>query len=105
MTVNGARACSVQGGICQLLICGVEYTNAAMFAWMFVEGMHLHNRLILAVFVAKPNYVVYYVVGWGAYTFTAEQLVEYEGRRSGSYIALRLFIVAYVKTDKPLNGV
>ena len=37
----------------------------AMFAWMFIEGMHLHNRIILTVFVTKPNYVLYNVIGWG----------------------------------------
>jgi len=36
-----------------------------MFAWMFIEGFHLHNRLILNVFMSKPNYVVYNAVGWG----------------------------------------
>jgi len=50
-----------------MLICGTEYTNTAMFAWMFIEGMHLHNRLILTVFATRPNYVMYKVVAWGTH--------------------------------------
>ena len=55
----------LQAGICYVLICGVEYTNMVMFAWMLIEGVHLHNRLILTVFMTKPNYVLFGVLGWG----------------------------------------
>lgn len=33
--------------------------------WMFVEGIHLHNIIAVSFFSGKPNYFVYYVLGWG----------------------------------------
>jgi len=55
----------VQTVICHVLICGVEFSKSVMFAWMFIEGLHLHNRVILVVFVTKPNYLAYNLVSWG----------------------------------------
>ena len=43
----------------------VEYTKTVMFMWMFIEGMYLHNMLVVSVFSGKPNYVLYYLLGWG----------------------------------------
>ena len=59
------RRVVLQAVICQLLICGVEFSKTVMFAWMFVEGVHLHNRVIVIVFVTKPNYTAYNIVAWG----------------------------------------
>lgn len=53
--------------VCQLLICGIEYTKTVVFAWMFIEGLYLHNKLIVSVFTFKPNYLLYYIIGWGEF--------------------------------------
>jgi len=55
----------VQIVICQLLICGVEFTKTVMFSWIFIEGLHIHSRLVLDVFVTIPNYLAYHAIAWG----------------------------------------
>jgi hypothetical protein len=62
---NAVHVLCLQPIVCQLLIVCVEYTKTAMFAWMFIEGYHLHTKLIVSVFSFKPNYVIYYTIGWG----------------------------------------
>ncbi|XP_006825104.1 corticotropin-releasing factor receptor 1-like [Saccoglossus kowalevskii] len=42
-----------------------EYTRVCVFTWNFVEGIYLHRLLTAAVF-HKPNFKVYYFVGWVA---------------------------------------
>ena len=58
--------CLLQPVLCEL-VHGVlaEYTQTAMFMWMFLEGMYLHNTLVISVFSGKPNYVLYNCIGWG----------------------------------------
>ena len=48
-----------------MLIFGVEYTKTVVFAWMFIEGLYLHNKLVVSVFTFEPNYILYYLIGWG----------------------------------------
>ncbi|XP_052809633.1 PDF receptor-like [Mya arenaria] len=51
--------------LCEILYSLVEYTKTVSFMWMLIEGMYLHNQIAVSVFSKKPNYVVFYAMGWG----------------------------------------
>ncbi|KAL8612207.1 hypothetical protein ACOMHN_048306 [Nucella lapillus] len=42
-----------------------HYMVAANFAWMFVEGLFLHNRLAISVFSSEAPFALFYLIGWG----------------------------------------
>ncbi|XP_012946848.1 PDF receptor [Aplysia californica] len=50
---------------CEILYSLVEYTKTVKFMWMFIEGLYLHNMIAVSVFSGKPNYKVFYSIGWG----------------------------------------
>ncbi|KAK0044931.1 PDF receptor, partial [Biomphalaria pfeifferi] len=50
---------------CEILYSLLEYTKTVKFMWMFVEGIYLHNMIAVSVFSGKPNYVIFYTIGWG----------------------------------------
>lgn len=50
--------------------------------WMLVEGIHLHNIIAVSFFSGKPNYIFYYILGWGkngsnAYNITATLKIHF----------------------------
>ncbi|GAU98953.1 hypothetical protein RvY_10023 [Ramazzottius varieornatus] len=52
--------------LCEMLIVLIEYARTAMFMWMFLEGLYMHNVVAWKVFQAsKPNYWLYSAIGWG----------------------------------------
>ncbi|XP_022310010.2 PDF receptor-like [Crassostrea virginica] len=51
---------------CETIYTLLEYTESVQFMWMLVEGIHLHNIIAVSFFSGKPNYVFYYILGWGA---------------------------------------
>ncbi|KAI0243281.1 PDF receptor [Lamellibrachia satsuma] len=51
--------------LCEVLLTFVEYSKTVMFMWMFIEGVYLHNMVVVSVFSGKPNYILYYAIGWG----------------------------------------
>ena len=51
--------------LCEIMVTIKEYTKTVMFVWMFIEGMYLHNMLIVSVFSGKSNFVLYFSLGWG----------------------------------------
>nr|AKQ63005.1 orphan G-protein coupled receptor 11 [Platynereis dumerilii] len=51
--------------LCEVLKTMVEYTKTVMFVWMFIEGMYLHNMLVVSVFTGRPKYMLFYILGWG----------------------------------------
>ncbi|PVD30919.1 hypothetical protein C0Q70_10194 [Pomacea canaliculata] len=51
---------------CEILYSLLEYTKTVKFMWMFVEGLYLHNMIAVAFFSGKPNYVLFYSLGWDA---------------------------------------
>ncbi|BFZ01893.1 hypothetical protein BsWGS_04932 [Bradybaena similaris] len=51
--------------VCEALYSLLEYTKTVKFMWMFIEGIYLHKLVAVSVFSGKPNYVIFYVVGWG----------------------------------------
>ncbi|XP_076461804.1 PDF receptor-like isoform X2 [Babylonia areolata] len=50
---------------CEMLYALLEYTKTVKFMWMFVEGLYLHNMIAVAFFNGKPNYLLFYSLGWG----------------------------------------
>lgn len=47
----------------------LEYARTAMFMWMFVEGLYLHNVVTLTVLQGRFPHVVYAMLGWGLPVF------------------------------------
>ena len=55
----------LQAVLCEIVYVVVEYTKTVMFMWMFIEGFYLHNMLVVSVFSSRPNYIMFYLAGWG----------------------------------------
>ena len=60
---------AVQQWLCRMLTSLHHYMVAANFAWMFVEGLFLHNRLAISVFSSEAPFILFYLVGWGQCPF------------------------------------
>lgn len=43
----------------------LEYARTAMFMWMFIEGLYLHNVVTVTVFQGRFPHYVYALLGWG----------------------------------------
>ncbi|XP_029454946.1 glucagon receptor isoform X3 [Rhinatrema bivittatum] len=54
--VAGCRAASVL----------MHYGIVANYCWLLVEGIYLHNLLVMAVFSEKRHFTFYVCIGWGA---------------------------------------
>ncbi|CAH1789417.1 unnamed protein product, partial [Owenia fusiformis] len=50
--------------LCEILVSIKEYTKTVMFMWMLIEGIQLHNMIAISVFSNKPNYKLFYALGW-----------------------------------------
>ncbi|XP_008193265.1 PDF receptor isoform X2 [Tribolium castaneum] len=44
----------------------LEYSKTAMFTWMFIEGLYLHNVITVTVFQEYSYIKIYFYVGWTA---------------------------------------
>ncbi|XP_063596156.1 PDF receptor-like [Penaeus indicus] len=51
--------------LCEASYVLLEYARTAMFMWMFIEGLYLHNKITVTVFQHRFYYSVYHAVGWG----------------------------------------
>ncbi|CAG9856639.1 unnamed protein product [Phyllotreta striolata] len=52
------------GYLLQINIALLEYARTALFLWMFIEGLYLHNMITVTVF-QEYNYIkIYCYVGW-----------------------------------------
>lgn len=51
--------------LCEASYFLLEYAKTAMFMWMFIEGLYLHNVVSVTVFHAKFPLRMYAVIGWG----------------------------------------
>lgn len=47
----------------------LEYARTAMFMWMFIEGLYLHNVVTLTVFHERFPHRLYTTLGWVAPVF------------------------------------
>jgi hypothetical protein len=43
----------------------LEYARTAMFLWMFIEGLYLHNVVTVTVFQGRFPHYFYISLGWG----------------------------------------
>ncbi|XP_022919237.1 PDF receptor isoform X2 [Onthophagus taurus] len=55
--------------LCEACIILLEYTKTAMFMWMFIEGLYLHNVITVAVFQEHFYIKLYFYLGWGVPLF------------------------------------
>ncbi|XP_068119314.1 glucagon receptor isoform X2 [Hyperolius riggenbachi] len=55
-SVAGCRAASVL----------MQYAIISNYCWLLVEGIYLHNLLVLAVFSERSYFALYVCIGWGA---------------------------------------
>ncbi|XP_055331528.1 PDF receptor-like [Paramacrobiotus metropolitanus] len=52
--------------LCEILVVLIEYGRTAMFFWMFLEGLYMHNVVAWKVFESsQPNFILYCATGWG----------------------------------------
>ncbi|XP_059468350.1 PDF receptor [Neocloeon triangulifer] len=51
--------------LCEASYVLLEYARTAMFMWMFIEGLYLHNMITVTVFQEKFHYWAYTLMGWG----------------------------------------
>ncbi|KAL7292869.1 hypothetical protein TKK_0013542 [Trichogramma kaykai] len=51
--------------LCEATYVLLEYARTAMFMWMFIEGLFLHNMITVTVFHETSHYRIYRLVGWG----------------------------------------
>ncbi|ODN06147.1 PDF receptor [Orchesella cincta] len=56
--------CSTRPYLCEASYISLEYARTAMFMWMFVEGLFLHNMITVTVFEERLSPIVYPMVGW-----------------------------------------
>ncbi|EEB11610.1 class B secretin-like G-protein coupled receptor GPRcal2, putative [Pediculus humanus corporis] len=53
--------------LCEISYILLEYARTAMFMWMFVEGLYLHNMITVTVFHKEQSYyTMYSIIGWGS---------------------------------------
>ncbi|XP_063312286.1 glucagon receptor isoform X2 [Pelobates fuscus] len=51
---------------CQATTVLMHYGIIANYCWLLVEGIYLHNLLVLAVFSERSYFALYVCIGWGA---------------------------------------
>jgi hypothetical protein len=52
--------------LCEASYILLEYAKTAMFLWMFVEGLYLHNVVTVTVFQGRFPHIWYCCIGWGS---------------------------------------
>ncbi|XP_059607496.1 PDF receptor [Phlebotomus argentipes] len=55
--------------LCEACYVLLEYARTAMFMWMFIEGLYLHNMVTVTVFQVRFPFFTYIVLGWGGPIF------------------------------------
>ncbi|KAH8418939.1 hypothetical protein KR222_005735, partial [Zaprionus bogoriensis] len=51
--------------LCEASYVLLEYARTAMFMWMFIEGLYLHNMVTVAVFQGSFPLIFFSLLGWG----------------------------------------
>ncbi|XP_005283204.2 glucagon receptor isoform X1 [Chrysemys picta bellii] len=51
---------------CRAATVFMQYGIVANYCWLLVEGIYLHNLLVLAVFSERSYFTLYLCIGWGA---------------------------------------
>lgn len=50
--------------MCRISRVLLEYSKSAMFMWMFIEGLYLHNIITVTVFQEYRYIKIYFYLGW-----------------------------------------
>uniref|UniRef100_A0A8C3CSP6 Glucagon receptor n=1 Tax=Cairina moschata TaxID=8855 RepID=A0A8C3CSP6_CAIMO len=51
---------------CRAATVFMQYGTVANYCWLLVEGIYLHNLLVVAVFSERSYFTLYLCIGWGA---------------------------------------
>ncbi|XP_062305563.1 glucagon receptor [Osmerus eperlanus] len=51
---------------CRIAVVMMQYSIMANCYWLLVEGIYLHNLLVIAVFTERNYFNIYLCIGWGA---------------------------------------
>uniref|UniRef100_A0A4W5KLP1 G-protein coupled receptors family 2 profile 2 domain-containing protein n=1 Tax=Hucho hucho TaxID=62062 RepID=A0A4W5KLP1_9TELE len=70
---------------CRIAVVMMQYSIMANSYWLLVEGIYLHNLLVITVFTERNYFNIYLCIGWGE---------EGEGRRGGVEV-----VYLYQKTE------
>jgi len=62
--------CTLQDVVCKSLTALRQYLAVANTAWMFVEGLYLHQRVAVSVFNTTHRFYLYHAIGWGLFVKT-----------------------------------
>ncbi|KFR04660.1 Glucagon receptor, partial [Nipponia nippon] len=54
------------GAGCRAATVFMQYGIVANYCWLLVEGIYLHNLLVVAVFSERSYFTLYLCIGWGA---------------------------------------
>lgn len=55
---------------CRIAQVVMQYCVGANYFWLLVEGLYLHNLLVLLVFSENSYFCGYLALGWGQYPFS-----------------------------------
>lgn len=50
---------------CRAATVFMQYGTVANYCWLLVEGIYLHNLLVVAVFSERSYFTLYLCIGWG----------------------------------------
>uniref|UniRef100_A0A1B0CLN9 G-protein coupled receptors family 2 profile 2 domain-containing protein n=1 Tax=Lutzomyia longipalpis TaxID=7200 RepID=A0A1B0CLN9_LUTLO len=67
--LEGPRLTVILPFLCEACYIFLEYARTAMFMWMFIEGLYLHNMVTVTVFQVQFPFMSYVALGWGGPIF------------------------------------
>lgn len=50
---------------CRIALVMMQYSIMANSYWLLVEGIYLHNLLVITVFTERNYFKIYLCIGWG----------------------------------------
>lgn len=50
---------------CRIAVAMMQYSIMANSYWLLVEGIYLHNLLVITVFTERNYFKIYLCIGWG----------------------------------------
>lgn len=50
---------------CRIAFVMMQYSIMANCTWLLVEGIYLHNLLVITVFTERNYFKIYLCIGWG----------------------------------------
>lgn len=61
---------------CRIAQVVMQYCVGANYFWLLVEGLYLHNLLVLLVFSENSYFCGYLAIGWGQYHFGCREFCQ-----------------------------